>query len=171
MTPDIVARWWRDLQPNAATGAPGDRAAAARLRRCTTVGEAMLEQETATLLRRLSGDARDLPHVALLAAVLAGVREDAPGTGVARALGPDDPDHPETAAMSPLRFRRLLEAEEGDDRLTSLRRMVTMLGGTLDVRDLATSVLRWTDRRRIAWTYAYWNAGRPESGAVEESRA
>lgn len=171
MNPDTVRAWWREMQPDTATGAPGNRAAAARLRRCATITEAMLEPETMNLLRRLGGDSRDLPKVALLAAVLAGVREDAPGTGVARALGPDDPDHPETAAMSPLRFRRLLEAEGEDERLVVLRRMTAMLGGALDVRDLATSVLRWTERRRIAWTYAYWNAGRPENAPAERPRA
>lgn len=167
MTRDAVFDWWRAMQPDEGTGAPGDRAAAARLRRCATVAEAMQLPETMALLRRLGGGARRLPEAALLAAVLAGVRRDAPGAGVARALGPDDPERPETAAMSPLRFRRLMEAEAPDDRLTQFRRMAALLGGTLDVRDLASAVLRWTEPRRIAWTYAYWNAGRPAGTAAE----
>lgn len=171
MNPYVAAAWWRELQPNEETGAPGDRAAAARLRRCTTVAEAMQEPETVALLRRLGGGRREFPSVALLAAVLASVRKDAPKAGVARSLGPENPDQVETALMSPLRFRRLLDAEDKDERLAAFRRMVLMLGGTADVHDLAASLLDWRERRRIDWTYAYWNAGQPEKAAAEGATA
>jgi len=48
-----------------------------------------------------------LPDVALAAAVLAHVRADVSGS-VARAVGPETPDKPETARLKPLRFRRLM---------------------------------------------------------------
>lgn len=160
--PGKASLWWRRLQPDPKTGAPGDRGALARLRRNATVGEAMMD-ETAIALFRMVGARHpdDLPEVALLAVVLAHVREDARGATTARLLGPDRPDAPETARMSPLRFRRLLEAATPDDRLTAFRRMVALSGGALPVRDLAESLLDWNDRRRQRWTYDYWDAGRP----------
>lgn len=170
MNIQAVRRWWRALQPDEATGGSGDRAAAARLRRCETIAAAMQEPATQALHRRLQAERRDLSHVALLAAVLASVRRDAPGAGVARSLGPANPEDLTTAAMSPLRFRRLLDAATPDERLVQLRRMVALLDGTADVADLARGVLGWTERRRIDWTYAYWNAGRvapaPTTGAT-----
>lgn len=160
--PDRAVGWWRALQPDPETHNPGDRAALARLRRMGSVGEAMMDPVAIALFRRVRADHhRDLPDIALLAAVLAHVREDVRGTTAARLLGPDRPDAPETACMSPLRFRRLLEAATPDDRLIAFRRMVAMARGALPVRDLAVSLLGWTDWRRQRWTYDYWDAGRP----------
>ncbi len=98
--------------------------------------------------------------MALTAAVLAHVRADVPGT-VARTVGPGTLDKPETAKLKPLRFRRLMEAEGPDERLTTFRRLVALADGTLPVADLAVSLLDWTEDRRRRWIYDYWNAGAP----------
>ena len=47
--------WWRDLQPADEQGQPkaGDRAALARLRRAATPSDAMAEEATLALFRRL----------------------------------------------------------------------------------------------------------------------
>ena len=168
MIPDIVeaagaaASWWHGLQPDHEQGRPGDRAAQARLRRAATLAEAMTDPAAIALFRRIGATGPgDLPAVALLAAVLAHVREDAREGSVARRLGPEYPDAPETALMSPLRFRRLLEATTDDERLTAFRRMVALAGGKLPLRDLARSLLRWNDTTRRRWIYDYWNAGQP----------
>lgn len=157
-----ASSWWHGLQPDPAQGRPGDRAALARLRRAATVAEAMTEPAAIALFRRIGATGPDrLPEIALLATVLAHVREDAREGSVARCLGPEYPDAPETALMSPLRFRRLLEATTDDERLTAFRRMVALAGGTLPLRDLARSLLRWNDATRRRWIYDYWNAGQP----------
>lgn len=168
MIPDVneaaaaAASWWHGLQPDPGQGRPGDRAAQARLRRAATVAEAMTDPAAITLFRRIGATGPScLPAVALLAAVLAHVREDRREDSVARRLGPDHPDAPETALMSPLRFRRLLEADTDDERLTAFRRMVALAGGVLPVRDLSRSLLRWNDTTRRHWIYDYWNAGQP----------
>lgn len=155
----VAVGWWRSLQPDSPTA---DRAALARLRRCASVAEAMQDRASITLFRRCAGAGpSELPRIAMLAAVLAHVREDRPGMPVARQLGPDDPDHPETARMSVLRFRRVLEAPSSDEQLTAFRRLVAFAGGSLDVRDLAASLLDWSEERRRRWIYDYWNAGQP----------
>ncbi len=157
-----AAPWWRELQPDPGTGRRGDRAALARLRHCATVAEAMQEEATMALFRRVGASgAWRLPDVALTAAVLAHVREDKPGVTVARAVGPVSPEKPETAMLKPLRFRRLMEADGFDERLTSFRRLAALAGGTLPVSDLAAALLDWSERRRRRWTYDYWDAGTP----------
>ena len=171
-TPQAAAAWWRELQPDPARKRPGDRAALARLRRCGTVAEAMLEPSTIALFRRCGASGPDdLPAIALTAAVLAHVREDAPEQPVARQLGPDQPDKPETAILKPLRFRRVMEAATPDERLVALRRMVALAGGRLNLCDLAEALLIWNDRRRQRWVYHYWNAGQIAARAPEETAA
>lgn len=155
-------RWWRDMQPDPQGRRPGNRGALARLRRAD-VQEAMRQPETILLFRACGQtEPRQLPRIALTAAVLAQVRTDTgPSISVARMLGPDEPMKPETALMSPLRFRRIMEATSEAEELMLLRRMVALLGGAAPVADLAASILDWGEARRLRWTYDYWGAGRP----------
>jgi CRISPR system Cascade subunit CasB len=169
---DAAAAWWHGLQPDPDTGRPGDRATLAKLRRCATVAEAMAEPATITLFRRIGAThANDLPPIATLAVILAHLREDLAEGRVARRLGPDYPEAPETARMSALRLRRLLEAAPGDEQLTAFRRMVALAGGSLPLRDLVRSLLDWNDERRRRWIYDYWNAGQPVTAPTAEEPA
>lgn len=171
--PDAAFAWWEALTPRA--GHDGDRAARAMLRRCSTIADAMQLPATLSLFRRCGAEeARDLPSIALCAATLAHAREDRPEFAVARQVGPDDPEKPETALLKPLRFRRLLEAVEPHDALPAFRRLVALADGTLNVRDLARALLVWShpslgDRRRRDWIFAYWNANpaaKPQDAAA-----
>ncbi len=163
---EIARRWWQALQPDPANGRPGNRGALARLRRANLL-EAMSQPETIQLFRACGQSRHEqLPRAALLAGVLAHVREDKGGAAsIAQHLGPDDPAKPETALMSPLRFRRLIEAGTDEEELTQFRRMVALMGNTVPVADLAASLLDWGEQRRVRWTYDYWGAGRPFSPA------
>lgn len=160
--PDAAFAWWEDTVPR--DGKPGDRAARAQLRRCSTIAEALQLPVTMHLFRRCGADHElDLPAVALCAATLAYVREHGGDLAVARAVGPEDPDRPETALLKPLRFRRLLDATEADDALPAFRRLVALADGRVNVRDLARALLDWTnplrgEATRRRWVFAYWNA-------------
>jgi CRISPR system Cascade subunit CasB len=159
LEPKAALSWWRMLQPDPVRGG-GDRGAAARLRRASLI-DAICEPATIDLFRAVGASRSvDLEKVATLAGVLAHVRNDAAGQSTARLLGPNGE---EKALLSPLRFRRLLDAQPGEEQLTVFRRMAALAGGALPVQDLAESLLNWDDRRRIRWTYDYWNAGRPQT--------
>ncbi len=166
-----AVQWWRDLQPNFASGARNpraDRAALARLRRGDLTA-AMQEPATFDLFRRLDRHRSEaLPEVALCAATLASVREDDEQLHAARQLGgrPGDPDA--RAAMSPLRFRRLIEAQTLEDRLTTLRRAVALVRGSINVRDLAAACLDWSEPRRNRWVFEYYAAGFAAPAPAEE---
>jgi CRISPR system Cascade subunit CasB len=166
--------WWRAITPDPPHH-DGDRGARARLRRCATVAEAMTEPATLTLFRRCGAeDPRDLVAVALAATVLAHVRADRGDMSVARLVGPESPDKPETALLKPLRFRRVLEAETPDDCLTAFRRLVAIADGQVSVGDLARSLFDWTNPHRAEaakrrWIFAYWNAN--PAGKAEENAA
>jgi CRISPR system Cascade subunit CasB len=174
--PTGALAWWAALTPDPEAGRKGDRAALARLRRCATLIEAMGEPATLDLYRRCGADdPRDLPAVALAAAVLAHLRADRRGMPVARQLGPEAPDRPETAILKPLRFRRLLDTTTPEDCLPAFRRLLALADGQANLRDLAEALFEWThphraDRVRQRWLLAYWNAD-PATAAPKDSAA
>jgi CRISPR system Cascade subunit CasB len=63
--------------------------------------------------------------------------------------------------LKPLRFRRLMEATTGDERLTAFRRLIALAGGALNLTDLADALLDWSEWTQRRWVYDYWNAGQP----------
>jgi CRISPR system Cascade subunit CasB len=158
----IAAQWWCGLQPSLASGEPNlraDRAALAELRRAD-LPAAMQIPATLDLFRRLGRRRPEaLPDIALCAAVLASVREDDPGLRAARSLGAPPGEPEERAAMSPLRFRRLMEAATPEERLVAFRRAVALARGRINVRDLAAACLDWSDNRRRRWIFEYYAAG------------
>jgi CRISPR system Cascade subunit CasB len=160
----IARSWWRDLQPRP-DGSGGDRAALARLRRAATARDAAEDPTTLALCRALGMGWRGLEGAAVAAAVLARVREDAPDQPAARQLGGAEP------VMSWLRFRRLIQAETPDERITAMRRAVALAGGRLNVADLGGSLLAWNDERRRRWLYAYHDAPDPAAAPPEEPTA
>lgn len=168
--------WWSMLQPKPGTGYAGDRAALARLRRCATILAAMSEPATLDLFRRMgfsrTNAGRDLPRAALLAAVLANVRDDTGKPRFAEAIGAPPGGKPADAKLKPSRFKRLIAAREPDDLLTAYRRAVALLDGRADVRDVARQLLAFTDPveqradlARTLFAFAYHGAAGSAPGA------
>lgn len=164
--------WWRNLQPSDEPGRwpNGDRGALARLRRSATVMDASTEPATLVLCRQLELDFASLEKVALLAAVLAWVREEDNKLSVARQIGAQAKG---AAPMSDLRFRRLLQAGTPEEHLMRFRRLVVLAGRKLNVGNLAEGVWDWdSDRTRQYWSYVYYNApGADASGAEQGAQA
>jgi CRISPR system Cascade subunit CasB len=158
--------WWNQLQSRDRGGrlVPGDRATLARLRRSATVMEAATESAAAVLYQKLAFAhvEQDLARAAMVAAVLAHVREDTK-VPLARAIGTPRAGDGSAALVSTLRLRRLMAARDPDDLLTLFRRTVAILGDTANVRDLARELIAWTDERfgdisRTQFAFAYHNA-------------
>ena len=162
---DIAVAWWRELQPDPEHQRPGDRATLARLRRCERPEAAGIEPAAIELARKLgiqSGLEKKLGDVLLTAVVLAHVRKDVRTQSLGRSLGP--PDINQRALLSPIRLTRLLAAETLEERLIAFRRLVALLGGEVNLRDLARLLLNWNERNRIALVFDYHGAAPP--GAV-----
>jgi CRISPR system Cascade subunit CasB len=154
--------WWRALQPGLGQKS-GDRAALARLRRETEIVAAIAEEAVLDLYRRLGlGNSpaeaqRWLPRVAVIALVLAHVREDAANGSAIRAVGRTRFDQPASATMKPLRFKRLLACRDDEDLVRQMRRMVMLAGCRVDVGDLACSLLLWNEKIRARWAFEYFD--------------
>lgn len=171
-------QWWWALQPDSPDGRsggqggrrssdptrrrPGDRAALARLRRCTSLVQAAVEPAALDLARRVGVRDGSDPHLAdalLAAVVLSHVRKDDPGVPAARRLGAPAPG--QAAPMSPMRLARLLAADTFEERLLAFRRAVSLAGHEINVRDLAFALLDWSDACRVRWAFAYHDAPAP----------
>jgi len=166
---DAAWKWWSSLQPHEFNGrrTPGDRAAIARLKRASSLLEALDEPATFDLFHKL-GFSRDtdLGRAALVAAVLAHVREDRRSERVAASIGDPRGGAESTPLITPLRFKRLMSAREPDDLLIAFRRVIAILGRTANVKDLAHVLLAFTDpdeRRadiaRTRFAFDYHGAG------------
>jgi CRISPR type I-E-associated protein CasB/Cse2 len=175
-SPGLIAlRWWDSLRPQSKQGGRkgGNPGALARLRRANLAGAAM-EEVTIDLFKRLAGVSK-LPRdvlferAALIAAVLAHVREEDDRKVVAAAAGEQIGD--DQRRVHPLRLRRLLAAQSDADSLIAFRRLVALLGKRVNVADLAESLLDWPDavrgdKRRRRWAFDYYGAG---SAAPEDN--
>lgn len=147
--------WWSRHDP--ATTPSADRAVFARLRRCGTPEQALMEPAALLLARRLGLDAHQterLKRVGVIAAVLAHVRTDEPQARFAQRLGAGDP-----APLSRLRFGALMTAAPGTAQLDAFRRAVVIAGRTANVEDLGGALWHWGERTRLDWTFRYWGAG------------
>lgn len=156
----VILAWWHGLQPRMEAGRtiPGDRAALAHLRRAGTVMQACMLPATLKLCRDLGAGPSEVENIALIAGVLADVRENVAGR-FARQLG-DPLNQP---LVSNLRFQRLIEAIEPDAQLTAFRRALAQAKHRANVGDLAESLLNWNDRRRQRWLYDYYHTNDPNT--------
>ena len=174
--------WWNRLQPQSTKGGkrlPGDRATLAKLRRAGPL-EAACEPIVISLYDGL-GFPRDavvaqhmLPRVAVLASLLAHVRDDVKAK-LARSLGPPPgAKNGEGAALSALRLRRLLAARGNDDIAIAFRRALAMIDHKANVGDLAWQVMAWDrdelgDRTRTLFAFDYYNAGEHAPPAIADA--
>jgi CRISPR system Cascade subunit CasB len=177
---DVVRGWGRKL----ALDIPASRATSARLRRCTSIFEALLEPETITLIRAARAAAKEgarAPEderLALLAIALAHRPRDG-GQPFANALGRTGdgriPGADERPRYSPLRFGallRVLRAHDWDGSTRSVRRAFALLGdASFDVERFVADVLFLNDRTLQRWTYDYWQTPAPSDArdAAESS--
>lgn len=165
--------WWNLYRPDEGAS----RADFARLRRCASPTEALLEPAAYDLVCRIAGDdaRRDwrAMQAATAAAVLAHVREDDPGMPFATRLGQSsDRTGGQQPVMSPLRFARLIDAAPGQEQLDAFRRAVQLARRQANVEDIGQALLWWNERTRIDWTFHYHGAGfaAPRSTETTETK-
>ena len=149
---EILAEWWEGLQH--------DNGGRARLRRCKSPGEVMLEPAFHQLLKRLAaltekkgdklGD-HDIHRLSIIAGLLAHVN-----SGSSRKLAEHMAElKGGRPLVSSLRFRRLLR-EPLDGLFPVMIRVIRQLEKSANISDLAESIYYWGDRVRKRWALAYF---------------
>lgn len=148
----ILADWWEGLRY--------DTGARARLRRCKSPDEVMLEPAFHRLLNRIqtqlvTGAGFSSEDACLRLAAVAGL--------LSHVRYPDNKPLAERMAepkggrpvFSSLRFRRLLK-ETFDDLYPAMIRVIRQLNKTASLSDLAESVYGWGDEVRKRWALIYF---------------
>lgn len=154
----VAADWYeQELSETGSSDRGKRRSARARLRRAGKLVEVMQEPEALRLIEALSSEHREqresADRVAILAGILAFV-EEKDDRKFARAIGRAALSD-ETAIVSEIRFRRLLQTP-GGELLDPMRRLIRLAGGKANVHDMAFSVLRWGDGVRKRWIFDYY---------------
>lgn len=173
-----VADWWQSLHSE-----HGDRGARARLKRCDSVLDALLEPETHSLISRVheKATASHAPDqkLAVLALVLARVKRVKPSEKAPRTFADTlgltrDGKIPKGDArprLSPMRFSVLLRAGEDADMFArALRRALAIQGDTpFNVRRFISDVLFFDDQARQRWTFEYYHTRRTDDAEDPQS--
>ena len=153
--PNVASKafvWWRDLtQSEDPKTRSSRRAALAHLRRAHSEIEIMMVPEALRLIKQFPR--RDADSVATLAGILAFV-DDSHDQPVARALGRAQIED-DSAILSEGRFRRLMQLHK-DELLDPMRRLVRLAKGNVNVYDLSSSVLHWSDAVKKSWISDYY---------------
>lgn len=146
----VLLEWWRKLEDNR-----GDRAA---LRRAASIDQVMFNPAFHRLWRGLKGTPwQRAERVALIAALAARVREHRSEKTFAAQLG-TPPRGREKAALSGLRFRRLLQAREPNELLQGCSRAIAMCGNNVNLLNLAESIYWWGNGVQKKWAFDYYDA-------------
>lgn len=154
---DALFRWWKALDDNR-----GDRA---ELRRCEDLLQVMQTPAFQRIRRHLleiglepeDGERDRLAAVIGLASHVA----SAPDAALQKTLPPlgqafSEGDKP---AVSPLRFRQMLDARTDDELFTRLRRVLPLVKNRVNLFDLVNAVFYWGDAVRKRWIFDYrWPA-------------
>jgi|SRR5579885_3001098 len=140
-----LLRWWKGLED--------DRGAGAELRRCHSLLDVMLTPAFQAVRQRLieaglkprASDEDRLAAIIGLAAHLkeAGDQEPAPAFSEG-----------ERPAVSPLRFRQILDARDDEELFHRLRRVLPLVEH-LGLSKLARDVFNWDEATRKRWVYGY----------------
>lgn len=160
----------------------GFRGLRASLRRCKNVNEifcaegfqSLLGRTKSIWLRPLGDESSSLKvqqsnfiALAIIAALFSHVKNHDASSSFATQLGAKGN---EAAAMSELRFKRLLLASTPDELFRQLRRAIALRGGKVNLVSLADGVFAWcrenngirayrpTDSIRVNWALDYYQA-------------
>jgi len=154
---DALFRWWKSLDDNR-----GDRA---ELRHCDDLLQVIQTPAFQRIRRQLLEIGLKLEdsegdHLAAVIGLVAHVTSAA-DPALQKALPPlaqafSEGDKP---AVSPLRFRQLLDTRTDDELFTRLRRVLPLVKDRVNVFHLANAVFYWGDAVRKRWIYDYrWPA-------------
>ena len=137
---NIVWRWWKSLE--------NDRGARAELRRAGSVTEVAFSPAYHNLYNELPQS--DKEGLACLAGLCAHIKEDRKGVSLGQQMAEGD-----KSKVSELRFRRLLAINSQAELYHAMIRIIRLLGGTVNVCDLAKKVYWWNEetKKRLAYDY------------------
>ncbi|MEW6040893.1 MAG: type I-E CRISPR-associated protein Cse2/CasB [Elusimicrobiota bacterium] len=143
----VLFEWWKNLE--------NDRGSRAELRRAQSPEEVVFCTAYHALFNRLHWNERDRDKLAAIAGLAAHVKNDT-GEEVLLAEQMATPKTGVNPVISNSRFRRLLAIQSRNELFIPLMRIIKMLDGNANLRDLAKSVFCWNKKIKKEWAYSYW---------------
>lgn len=139
---DRLLEWWKWLDDNR-----GDRA---RLRRVESPDDVLLTSAFSRFLAEMPDEwslSEQLPASALVAAIVAQVKEDVSTSSFATqlAMPKEGGDKPR---MSELRFQQLQKSQDPTEFYRRLLRAVRMLDGNVNILSITNDILHWMHEYR-----------------------
>ncbi|MDP2906151.1 MAG: type I-E CRISPR-associated protein Cse2/CasB [Candidatus Omnitrophota bacterium] len=141
---NLVWDWWEKLEKN--------RGGRAELRRAHTVTEVAFIEVYHRLYQQM--EFSDKEALALVAGICAHVKANGAGKFAEQMAKGDKPD--DKPKVSELRFRRLLAITDCDELYHAMVRIVRLLGGEVNVCDLAKTVYWWNENTKKQLAYDYY---------------
>jgi len=146
----LYARWWHRLNNSdlckQRQWQPLPTAHRAILKRCKSLEDVMLSEPFLALWQMVPEDKRS-PHqmelVALIAWTLSFVKQDDSEKKLAKSMAQRAVEASDRPKVSTLRFQQLIKSRDLETFARQLRRVLTLIGGTVSVRDLAWEIERW----------------------------
>lgn len=151
----IMHEWWQHLKDDS-----GNRA---MLRRARNPDDVAIQYEYLNLFNKLA--VSDIPEpvkkglsyrLPLIAGILSHVKVDDESQPVAYVLGSTVSRGSARPLLSDLRFRRLMRTEEDGELFIMMIRIVKMMSGKANVKDLSESIFFWNESTRKRWASQYY---------------
>lgn len=142
----IIFHWWEGLE--------NDRGGRAELRRCHDLTEIMFCPSFHVLYQSLSAvGGVNREGVALIAGVLSHTKSPQAQEKLGKLMA--DKRSGNTPKVSESRFRRLLRITDRNDLYQPIVRIVSLLGGNVNVNEVSDIVYNWNNytRRNLAFAY------------------
>jgi len=150
---DIIYDWWLKTSKSS-----GDRA---NLRRARTPDMVAIQSSYLGLYREIVSCGisdkfkwRLNQRLPLIAGVLSHVKENR-NESVAFVMGSSTKSGSENPVVSDLRFRRLMKTDD-DSLYIMIIRMIRMMDGKVNVKNLSESLFFWDDMTRKKWASQYY---------------
>jgi len=155
-TTEILRSWWKRLDAN--------RGGRAELRRTASPSDVVYAPVYHELVRDFSGHGQAFSRekLAAVAGLAARVKTDT-GEGVSFSAQMATPRSAGGgAAVSGLRFRRLIAVNDPEELFPLIVRTLNLLDGKVNLADLARAIYWWNDSTKKRWAYDYYAAAPSE---------
>lgn len=143
----IIYQWWKGLDQ--------DRGGRAELRRCHNLTEVMFCPSFHRLYHSLAAvGAVNREGIALIAGVLSHVKKPHDQGKLGKLMA--DKRSGNTSRVSEPRFRRLIRITDRDELFQPFIRIIALLDGSVDVKEVSEILYYWNERVRKNLAFAYY---------------
>jgi len=146
-TRQIFLEWWENLDES--------RGKRAELRRCHNINEVAFTPSFHSLRKELSRFRINQEALAAIAGVLSHVKSNDTNSSLPAQMATPKLGS-KKAAVSDLRFRRLLTIEDRNELFITMIRIVRLLDGCVNIFDLAKSIYFWNEYTKKQLAYEYY---------------